>query len=553
MLQGKKTEEMQQTAQQSLPTVNDLSSKKARIEKPVTIEDVVIVVNDETAGELGKGIGEFSFADMKSHTPEQHQKALKNLLETIKILVNHFNYVHAKNLDKEEMREGCENDITRLTTNEFLFYTKNPLTIDEFKNLMEEVYKVAKGQPPNLHLVLASFAILLVNGKVKGNEEDKEEYKDGIISIVPYIVCGKDPQMSFIVKSYPSTMDLQYREPGDEFSDAGDYIELFGKDKYDIPQDQAILNVGGKDCPLSYNNVIRCKTAGGAEFHAGVNICLDHSKKVADENMRAIENKAQHSSELFPIQEWLLITSNTTSSFSGPCWEKTTYADRQSKKKKEPTYDKKNKEDDSISEQESIDQDEPSSDQQDQEKPNNDQQVELTSDQQNKDHQGFSNNQKSKEKKELTSNQKSEEKETSNLLICIGPAINILSDTSSDSSFLKTLSVDLPFPASDKQLFKYKTYHREKCGINTVLAEHNNQIYAKAETEKSATQKANKEEEVIKKPVESEIQNKKEVPQAAKTFLVGYTNYQSSSSSFPHNNTPPPASNPTVRKRGNTI
>lgn len=293
----------------------ETTEKNEHFEKPVTIQEIAIIGNPGGTGEYIKG---------QSHNDSDHQYAKERLFETIKQFVTmaaNEHKIHCRGDEPQRMQEGQENHITRLVTNEFLFYTRNPLELDEFKALMEQIHALAKEQPENLHLVLSSFAI-----KMRNDDNGKQ----GVLNVVPYVECGPNPQMSFIVKNTPSELDPTYSESGLDLLNWGSD----GDNIYELPFSS--IKVGEQDCPFSYYNIVKCKTAGDTEFYTGVNICLDHKRLIAQDNFNDIETNARDTQDLLPIQRWLIITSNWVNSRTSYCWDKTTYVDRKGEKQFEP-------------------------------------------------------------------------------------------------------------------------------------------------------------------------------------------------------------------------
>ena len=94
--------------------------------------------------------------------------------------------------------------ITRLSTNEFFFYTKEPLTLKEFEELQNKLVVKAKTLSPGVQLIFGSFAV--------ATEENK------VMNVTPHITCGESPQFQFIVKNHTSSIDVRYKIP-DGFGD----------------------------------------------------------------------------------------------------------------------------------------------------------------------------------------------------------------------------------------------------------------------------------------------------------------------------------------------
>jgi hypothetical protein len=155
------------------------------------------------------------------------------------------------------------NNVTRLVTNEFLFYTETPFSLDEFQLLHEKIMSTAKMQLDNLHLILASFAVKTPHAKV--------------MNVVAYVECGKNAKIQFTVKNLPSHVDPIYVEKG-----ANNQISYLNN--VNIKQDQiSHLQFRAYRMPLlfSYNHKLLCQTAGKIHFYSIVEICNDHKQRPA--------------------------------------------------------------------------------------------------------------------------------------------------------------------------------------------------------------------------------------------------------------------------------
>jgi len=194
--------------------------------------------------------------------------------------------------DDGTLKPEHSNDITRLVTNEFMFYTKVPLSMEEFGKFQQKLYDLAAAQPENLHLVLGSFAVRTPDNKV--------------MNVVPHIECGSSPKINFIVKNYPSDVDPTYSEVVD-----GERKILlnFDKEKGDNPESYEIV-LNGQSHKLSFNNIFECQAFGGGKFYSCVDICSDFSRGVAKENLIAKLRSEGKAEELDSIQVTHIVTSN---------------------------------------------------------------------------------------------------------------------------------------------------------------------------------------------------------------------------------------------------
>lgn len=97
------------------------------------------------------------------------------------------------------MKPDCRNNITCISTNEFFFYPnkeRGPLSQEGFNKIVLELEKLASTLPPNLHLLLSSFAVVNANKTVN--------------NIALYITCGDNPSIHISAKMINSWSDPIY-------------------------------------------------------------------------------------------------------------------------------------------------------------------------------------------------------------------------------------------------------------------------------------------------------------------------------------------------------
>ena len=193
-------------------------------------------------------------------------------------------------------KSGHENHITRLTTNEFMFYTKKRLEPDEFSKLFEEILTLATKQPENLHIVLSSFAVKTLDNKT--------------MNVAAFVECGQKPKVHFIVKNGVSDIDPVYYGE----NQGKKRIEFLNVDmEVDSEKTFPTLNIHGKEYTFSYNNVFEVSTLGGAKKIEVIEICLDHLGGVGKKNceLYMVNALLAPAPSLLPIQISQVVTSNT--------------------------------------------------------------------------------------------------------------------------------------------------------------------------------------------------------------------------------------------------
>ena len=221
------------------------------------------------------------------------------LYEQISVLVTEVSQLHQNkhcigtNLS---IKKESENNLTRLVTNEFMFYTKKRFNAEDFGFVFDKILDLAQKQPENLHLILSSFAIKALNKKT--------------MNVVAFITCGKNPGVHFIVKNNVSGIDPVYYKEKNGKRIYFDNIDI----KYDKENVFPILNVKGREYHFSYNNILEITTLGGAKKILAIEICLDHGYSLAQKNCtQYIESELTYPLKMFPNQVSQVVTSNTIS------------------------------------------------------------------------------------------------------------------------------------------------------------------------------------------------------------------------------------------------
>lgn len=191
-----------------------------------------------------------------------------------------------------------EDYVVRLSTNEFFFYTQEPLTLQEFERLCSKIAWYAERSYAGIHLILGSFAVITDDNLV--------------MNVTPYIQCGEDSNFHLIVKNHTSSVDVRYHK----FDDQGKMTLL---KSFDIRVPNVRLPhifINGKTKNFLFDNIILCKTAAGTLFVTAVDICLDHILGVARENMRKWTATAAQVVDYFLSY---VVISNSTSLVSDEC------------------------------------------------------------------------------------------------------------------------------------------------------------------------------------------------------------------------------------------
>ncbi|MDR3442522.1 MAG: hypothetical protein P4L65_05845 [Legionella sp.] len=231
------------------------------------IKDIAIVAKydgtNPVCGEAPRGGDNFPLM-----TSAERINMESRLFDDIKNLMHQANQTHFQNNKQPGTNVEDPHYITRLSTNEFFFYTREPLTLQEFEKLQNKIAEDAQELSSGVQLVLGSFAVLTSNNQV--------------MNVTPHITCGQLPSFNFLIKNSFSDIDVRYTNPEDDYESLA--VLVASTESPQIPQ----IKVNGVLQSFTFNNVVQCKTAGGEPFLTAVDICLDHSNGVAKANIESL-------------------------------------------------------------------------------------------------------------------------------------------------------------------------------------------------------------------------------------------------------------------------
>lgn len=245
---------------------------------PPIIHDRAIIAEPENDY---RPVGEAAGAAYFQQNPmllQEHQDMLARLNHTILNLMEEAKATH----EADNQKYHDPDRITRLSTNEFFFYTKAPLTIKEFEQIQNKIAEKAKTISSGVQLILGSFAVKTDAGEV--------------MNVVPHIVCGNPPHVHLIVKNHTSSIDVRYKE-SDGFGNL-DTLPVLDSETYNPSLSMPQIIIDGKSIHFTFNNIVPCKTTGGSPFLTVVDICLDHHYGLGKKNYNALlEKKPQLSTQ----------------------------------------------------------------------------------------------------------------------------------------------------------------------------------------------------------------------------------------------------------------
>ncbi|MDR3502121.1 MAG: hypothetical protein P4L79_06010 [Legionella sp.] len=218
------------------------------------------------------------------------QPAINRLQAYITTLFAFANEYHgAINCELEsgnyQLKKDKKNNITRLSTHEFSFYTEQALTLTEFQLILSKIEKMAGKLTPNVHVLLSSFAVRSQDGT--------------LLNMSVFIESGTPLSVHVFSKNTASKNDVNYDGVDSLFSQQQDEQVTFHAD-----------NISGESgFIISTGSVFEVKTQGGACYTQAIDICLDHGLQHSKEQL--IRRILENDDEILPNQIEHCISSNS--------------------------------------------------------------------------------------------------------------------------------------------------------------------------------------------------------------------------------------------------
>lgn len=244
---------------------------------------------------LVKSSEDYSYGEAKSHTnpyedKPQDSRLLAHLSSIFNIANAHHHAINCENDLNNQYRLKADklNHITRLSTPEFFFYTKKPLSINKFNTLYQDLYTLSEKLEPNVHVLLSSFAVKHKHGK--------------LLNISMYIEGGRPPKIHCFCKNTASTIDVYYANKK----------QLFAQQEIGEPVSHHADMISGSEGHSVYTgSTFEVKTAGGSRYTQVIDVCLDHlwGHGKAQIHRQIVGHAA--SNEIIPEQIEHSITSNS--------------------------------------------------------------------------------------------------------------------------------------------------------------------------------------------------------------------------------------------------
>lgn len=271
--------------QKGLDSIGQLQQRKLdRINQTVFIRDLTVRAISDVCGEA---------KTRNNIYPEAEQTRLRAHILALFALANEDHCINFCELDRQnnyQLRPDKANHVTRLSTNEFSFYTQTPLSLIEFQLLIIDIEHMAHHLKENVHVILSSFAV-----------------RDGrLLNITLFIQGGPIPVIHCFSKTTRAKKDIDYD------------MKLFSQKS--VPDDFHAEFIGTKTGPsISNASIFQVETYGGARYIQAIDVCLDHeyahSKNLL---MRHILTAVTNNDEpIVPNQIEQCVTSHSIEIFHG--------------------------------------------------------------------------------------------------------------------------------------------------------------------------------------------------------------------------------------------
>lgn len=211
-----------------------LQKRKQSQLKNVSVRDILITQKLQTQGEF-HGDSE----ELRGHfirlREESDQQLVARIITHIQVTCMeprsihlNDNFINPDNFEKTLLAEkkqldvplaeyeyckiqtDCENNVTRVTYNEFSFYpylNKGPFSLETYNLLVTKLSLLAESYPENFHIIVASLPVLL--------------YGNRVVNLAIHIQCGREPVLHPFIKAIPSALDGEYKETRSYYPTAG--------------------------------------------------------------------------------------------------------------------------------------------------------------------------------------------------------------------------------------------------------------------------------------------------------------------------------------------
>ncbi|CDZ75774.1 hypothetical protein BN59_00032 [Legionella massiliensis] len=208
--------------------------------------------------------------------------------------------------------------VTRLIMDEFSLYTKNsPLSIDEYKQIIFAIERIASKLSPDIHLVIASAPVLWPDNTIH--------------NCALYIQSPSTPDSIPVIHHFEKTnyADVDFRY----INTTGQAIPLKEGSTEPTYQPKNIL----QDTPVKiqdinqYKSALKIITSEGSTFLTAIDICLDHRYRVAETNLKQLIKQLNRHKQEIPLYISQVISSHTIAPIRKNVFTALTQADSKNK------------------------------------------------------------------------------------------------------------------------------------------------------------------------------------------------------------------------------
>jgi len=189
--------------------------KLDKVKQRVLISELIVIYNKPPKDQENEDVEDVSHGEFYSDEKKSIKSIVDRLTDYINELATLANDYHeskyfSKGKEGLELEEAHLNTITRLSLNEFaLFPRDKPLSLAEFKDLLERIELLTETKQKNLHLSLGTLPVL-VGGKV--------------LNCNIYVECGSSVKIHTLAKSYSYEKMDEFGLPSDpEYKDSQNF------------------------------------------------------------------------------------------------------------------------------------------------------------------------------------------------------------------------------------------------------------------------------------------------------------------------------------------
>lgn len=162
--------------------------------------------------------------------------------------------------------------VTRLVMDEFSLYTKDkPLSVEEYKQLIDNLYEIVKSVSPNIHLIIGTVPVQWPDATIR----------NCALYVEAPLSADDKPLIHHFFKESKSPIDLRYA------STEGNIYKAKAQSNDTAFSPDVVL----QGCKVMLNDInqyrsaLKIELADGISFLTVMEICLDHNIEVGEKNL----------------------------------------------------------------------------------------------------------------------------------------------------------------------------------------------------------------------------------------------------------------------------